>query len=114
MKRGWISCALRRSLFHGPGRFLLPLALWLSMPFVCQSRWSRLFWTYISPAISAFLMWNAFASCLRTYSVEELQGLVDGLRYETYSWEIGVEAARPAPISYLIGYPNQLLGSPRR
>ena len=52
------------------------------------------------------MTWDAFVSCLRTYSVKELQELVDGLRGESYCWEIGVEKARRGPIHYLIGYPE--------
>ena len=96
----------QRSLPYVLGTLLLPLALLLATPFVRPFRWSRLFWTYLVPAVPAFLTWDAFVSCLRSYSVKELQELVDGLSCDGYSWEIGVEPARPIPVSYLIGYPQ--------
>ena len=85
---------------------MLPLALLASTPFIRPLRWSRFLWTYLIPIVPLFITWDAFVSCLRTYSVKELQELVDGLDCEGYSWEIGVDAARPAPVTYLIGYPG--------
>jgi len=96
----------RRSPLHILGTALLPLAMLLSTPFIRPFRWSRLLWTYVVPVVPVFITWDAFVSCLRTYSVKELHELVDGLRYENYSWEIGVEHTRPAGVCYLIGYPT--------
>ena len=96
----------QRSLLHVIGVFLLPLALLLVTPFVRPFRWSRILWTYVIPIVPAFVTWDALVSCLRTYSVEEMQELVDGLHCENYFWEIGVESARRGPVHYLIGYPK--------
>lgn len=97
----------QRSLPHLLATSVLPLAVWLFTPFIRPFRWSRLLWTYVIPVVPAFVTWDAFVSCLRTYSVKELQELVDGLRAEGYCWEIGVETAHRGPIHYLIGYPEQ-------
>ena len=97
----------QRSLPHLLGTFALPPAVWLFTPFIRPFRWSRLLWTYFIPVVPAFITWDAFVSCLRTYSVKELQELVDGVRGDSYCWEIGVETAGRGPIHYLIGYPEQ-------
>ena len=89
---------------------VLPVALTASTLFIRPFRWSRLLWTYlfrkVPLLVPLYITWDAFVSCLRTYSVEELQELVDSLDCEGYTWEIGVDAARPALDSYLIGYPS--------
>ena len=96
----------QRSVLLILGTPLIPLALLLATPFIRPFRWSRLFWTYLVPAVPLFVAWDAFVSCLRTYSLQEMRMLVDGLRSDDYQWEIGLEPARPAPISYLIGCPR--------
>ena len=65
-----------------------------------------MFWTYIIPVLPVFLTWDAFVSCLRAYSVKELQAMVDGLDGNGYVWEVGVDPARPFPVTYLFGYPH--------
>ena len=100
----------QRKLVYIVGSLLLPSLLFLSTPFIRPFRWSRLFWTYVIPVVPAFLTWDAFVSCLRTYSPKELRELVDGLKGEGYAWEIGVETDRLVSIFYLIGYPNRRAG----
>jgi hypothetical protein len=97
----------QRNLVYIVGSLLLPLALFLSTPFIRPFRWGRLFWTYVILVVPAFLTWDAFVSCLRTYSPKELRELLDGLNCEGYAWDIGVEADRLVSIFYLIGYPNR-------
>ena len=100
----------QRTLVYLLGSLLLPSVLFLSTPFIRPFRWSRLFWTYVIPVVPAFLTWDAFVSCLRTYSPKELRELVDGLNCEGYAWDIGVETDRLVSIYYLIGYPNRPAG----
>jgi len=75
----------------------------LTRPF----RWSRLFWTYVIPAIPLALLVDGLVSCLRTYSPSELRALVDQVDAPHYEWQIGViRSIVPLPITYLIGYPR--------
>ncbi|MCH8199598.1 MAG: hypothetical protein IIA54_05975 [Chloroflexi bacterium] len=83
----------------------IPLAL-LAAPFVRPFRWSRLLWTYLPPVLPLFVWWDGFASCFRSYTVGELQAMVDGLPPNDYVWQIGREPTRPTRITYLIGYPK--------
>ena len=101
----------QRSLPNILGTFVLPLVVWLITPFIRPFRWSRLFWTYLIPVVPAFVNWDAFVSCLRTYSVKELQEMVAGLRSNNYCWEIGVESTLRGPVHYLIGYPEQTIAN---
>lgn len=68
-------------------------------------RWSRLFWTYVLPVIPAIYTWDAIVSHRRTYSVDELVALTEGI--EGYEWEAG-RLPPDAPrgwLTYLIGIP---------
>ena len=84
-----------------------PLGVMLCTGFVRPFRWSRLFWTYVVPVVPFFLMWDAFVSGLRLYSVEELEAIVSGLPPNSHVWEIGRESSFRSTISYVIGYPRE-------
>jgi hypothetical protein len=80
----------------------------LLTPFMHPFRWSRLLWTYVIPVIPFLLWFDGIMSCLRSYSVPELEGLVAGLPRNDYEWKIGEERCGLVPIAvtYLIGYRN--------
>jgi len=101
-----------RSPVHLVPALLNPLIVLLVTPFIRPFRLSRLFWTYLIPIVPLYVLWDGAVSCLRTYSPQELQELVDGLDSNDYVWEIGREAAFPRPsITYLLGYPRSKLAS---
>lgn len=93
---------------------LMVLLPWLALVAVPMSRpWrlSRLFWTFIMPAIPLVLWFDGIVSCLRTYSAAELAQLVAALAPSptglTYGWQIGKVRSPLSPLGvhYLIGYP---------
>jgi hypothetical protein len=88
--------------------FISPLILLLVTPFIRPFRWSRLFWTYIIPAIPFLVWFDGVVSCLRTYTPSELREMVEELSDSGYIWEIGKQKTdgSPIPITYLIGYPK--------
>jgi hypothetical protein len=101
--------AARRSTWVLP---LLPLAflvmpprVWLATPFIRPFRWSRLFWTYLVPAVPLVMAFDTIVSILRIYSPAELRELTAGL--DAYHWEIGAVHGKPIPLAipYLIGTP---------
>jgi hypothetical protein len=84
---------------------LLPLlTLWLA-PQIRPFRWSRLFFTYLVPVIPFTLWLDGLLSCLRSYSQQDCEELVSGMRAEDYRWEVGMEHGRMVGIAYLVGYP---------
>ncbi len=85
----------------------LPLIALLTTPFMRPFRWSRLFWTYIIPAIPFVLCFDGIVSCLRTYSIDELHTLIAELNAANYVWEMGHVPSLLSPIgvTYVIGYP---------
>jgi hypothetical protein len=86
----------------------IPLAVWLFVPFRRPFRWSRLLWTYLIPVIPFVLFFDGLISCLRSYSLEELQEMTKGLATGDYRWEIGEESGGllPLRVTYLVGCPG--------
>jgi hypothetical protein len=76
----------------------------LFTPFIRPVRWIILPFIYLFPIIPLYIMWDGFASILRTYSEDELRDLISSLKNaDGYEWEIG-KTEGPMPISYLLGY----------
>jgi hypothetical protein len=105
-------------VFEAPARhtltllslLLIPIATWLFVPFRRPFRWSRLLWTYLIPVIPFVLFFDGLISCLRAYSVGELQEMTKGLQSSGYRWELGERTGGwlPVRITYLIGCPQSL------
>jgi hypothetical protein len=103
-------------IFEFTSRSLLPLIFVIVMspigalllaPFARPFRWSRVILTYVIPILPLCTLFDGFISCLRTYSKEELQALVDDLPENNYHWEIGeIKTRKVQPLTYLIGYPR--------
>ena len=86
----------------------LPLIALLVVPFIRPFRPSRLFWTYLLPAIPLVLCIDGIISCLRTYSEREMAEMIAEVDGVPYVWEIGSVPAPLSPIGilYTIGYPD--------
>jgi len=85
----------------------VPLAAALLTPLARPMSLGRLVLTYVLPVIPAVLAIDGVISCLRTYSVHELQELVDSIDAPDYTWHIGVaRGLSPLPITYLVGHPH--------
>ena len=85
--------------------FLIPFCV----PFLRPFRWSRLVWTYLIPIVPVVHLFDSFVSCLRSYSISELQEMTTDESLRTYIWEAGEIGAphSPVPITYLLGYPGR-------
>src|SRR5437764_4644608 len=57
-----------RSLLMLLGALGTPLRVLVLAPFIRPFRWSRLFWTYLVPALPLVLLFDVIVSCLRIYS----------------------------------------------
>jgi hypothetical protein len=84
---------------------LTPLIVLLATPFIRPFRWSRLFWTYVLPAIPLVVLFDGVVSCLRTYTTDELRALAAGVGGDQYAWEAGEVGDGPIPVTYLVGVP---------
>lgn len=87
--------------------FLMPLGAFFTIPFIRPFRLSRLIWTYLIPVIPFVLWFDGILSCLRAYSPAELSQLISDLRGNDYKWEIGEVTGRLAPVTFMLGYPDQ-------
>ncbi len=83
---------------------LVPIVTLLAMPFVRPFRISRIVWTYLIPLAPLVIAFDGIVSCLRTYSEDEMRGLVEGM--DGYRWQIGVERSGPTGIPFIIGVPE--------
>ena len=90
--------------------FFLPIAAWLFVPFRRPFRWSRVLWTYLIPVIPFVLFFDGLVSCLRSYSLGELQEMTSGLESNGYRWEVGEQTGGflPVRITYLLGCPQNV------
>jgi hypothetical protein len=91
--------------------FVGVLLMFLHTPRIRPFRWSRLLWTYLIPIIPLVLIFDGVVSCLRTYRQQELREFVEKLTGRQYNWETGELPGKRAPVTYLIGYPNETQGS---
>jgi hypothetical protein len=70
-------------------------------------RWDRFLWSCLVPVVPAVLWIDGLLSCLRSYSLEDLQELTAGLSASDYTWQIGDEGGGRVPIRYLVGVPKK-------
>lgn len=96
---------------RSPGPIIAMCFTWLmtlfTIPFIRPFKVSRLVWTYLIPFVPLLTPLDGIVSCLRTYSVAELEQLVEGL--DAYEWRIGArkEGNNPGHLTYLVGYPKR-------
>jgi hypothetical protein len=85
------------------------VALFLLTPFVRPFRWSRLFFTYLLPAIPVLIWFDGTMSMLRIYLADELRELVARVPgSETFTWDIGTTPLKgmPSGLTHLVGIPK--------
>jgi hypothetical protein len=83
-----------------------PFSVLLTMPRTQQMTWRKILFTYIIPVTPLTHAWECMVSNLRTYSPQELRGLVNKLDAPNYTWDIGKMQSGSADcnITYLVGY----------
>jgi hypothetical protein len=90
------------------------IAVLLLMPTIRPLHWSWLLFTYLIPLIPLLVAFDGFVSCLRVYSVRELEGLVSKIDFdpERYRFEFGRVRIGKFPVhaTYLIGMPTEAHG----
>ena len=94
----------------------MPLAIaWLALPvniimslFVTVKArpvtWYQLLFTYLIPVIPLFFAWDGAVSNVRTYTLKDLDKLLEGLEREDYVWEKGIINRKSKKI-FMIGRP---------
>ncbi len=102
--------ATQRSVAGGLVSLFIPLMVLVLMPRVRPRRFLTLLLTYLPPILPILIWWDGFASTLRTYSVDELEGFAREVAEPGYDWsatEIAVKGS-PIPVLQLVGTPSAL------
>ena len=85
-----------------------PLSVLFTTPLIRPFRWGRILFTYLIPIVPLFVLWDGVVSCLRTYSVKEMNTLIAQVpEQESYEWETGRMRSGPASVRYLLGKPKK-------
>jgi len=86
----------------------LPLTIYALSAFVRPARALALALTYAVPVLPVAITWDGFASCLRAYSVAELEALVAPLQREDYRFRVERRRIpwRPMYVTSVIGLPR--------
>jgi hypothetical protein len=80
------------------------MALFIT-PFVRPLTWKQLFFTYIIPVIPLVFAWDGAVSNVRTYTLEDMDILLQGLESPDYKWERAKIKNRANKL-YLLGFPT--------
>lgn len=76
----------------------------LLTPF-CKPTFRQLIFTYLIPVIPIFFAWDGAVSNVRTYTMKDLDELLEGVNSPDYKWEKGIVKGK-ASMPYLIGVPT--------
>lgn len=96
--------AQERSLPSILAMLFSPISVLLTTPFIRPFKLGRMIFTYLIPIVPVFVLWDGVVSSLRTYSVMEMQKLINELKdTEKYDWKVGKVKSVPSKILYLIG-----------
>lgn len=97
-----------RSLPSIVAMLLSPVSVLFTTPFIRPFRWSRLFFTYLTPIVPFVVFWDGIVSALRTYTVEEMRNLVNTLENNTaFEWNFNKKKSKTGFAIYTIGIPKK-------
>lgn len=96
--------AQERSISSILAMIFSPVTLWIITPMIRPMTFYRFLFTYILPVLPMFIMWDGILSCLRTYSVKEMQEIIKKVNgHEKYEWKTERIKNGPGVILYLTG-----------
>ena len=91
---------------------------WIAMPInylmvffitfmVRPMTWQQVVFTYFIPLLPFFIAWDGAVSNARTYTLEDMDILLEGLESPDYQWEKGLIKGKAKKL-YLLGMPNKI------
>jgi ActR/RegA family two-component response regulator len=84
-----------------------PLSVMVITPMIKPFNLGRIIFTYLIPIIPLVVLWDGIVSCLRTYSVDELHGLLSNVQYkDKFDWKIDKKKGKAGFVILLIGTPK--------
>lgn len=92
---------------------------WIAIPFAAITSlfvtpkvrpftWQQFVFTYIIPIIPLCIAWDGAVSNARTYTLEDMDELLQGLQKQTYRWKKNKLKGKGGNKLYLIGLPNKI------
>jgi hypothetical protein len=85
-----------------PFAFIMTL---IFTPMVRPMSWQQLVFTYLIPILPIFIAWDGAVSNARTYTLEDMEKLTEGLSDYHYNWEMGKIKGKGGNKLYLLGSP---------
>jgi len=90
---------------------------WLALPFnfifalvvslmVRPMSWQQIVFTFLIPIIPICFAWDGAVSNTRTYTLNDMDELLEGLHADNYQWEKGSIKGKGGNKLYLLGLPN--------
>lgn len=90
---------------------------WVALPFnfifalvvsllVRPMSWQQIVFTFLIPIIPIFFAWDGAVSNTRTYTLEDMDELLEGLHADNYQWEKGTIKGKGGNKLYLLGIPS--------
>jgi hypothetical protein len=78
-------------------------------PFVRPLSWQQLVFTYLIPVIPILYAWDGQASLVRMYAFKDVEELLEGIKKEDYSWEMGQAKKENGKKQgyYIVGLPKK-------
>tara|TARA_R110000744_G_scaffold363730_1_gene472112 strand:+ start:88 stop:861 length:774 start_codon:yes stop_codon:yes gene_type:complete len=81
-----------------------PISVLLTTPFIRPFKLGRIIFTYLIPVVPLFVLWDGIVSSLRTYSIKEMNELIENLNgTENFDWEINKVKSGLSVVLYLLG-----------
>ncbi len=99
-QRSWTNMAF--TIFVAPILSVL-IAAFLVKPI----RFSNIFWGLLIPVVPFTMVFDAAVSNLRSYTVEELEEMIDSVRSAEFAWEVGTTEMPRLPglkVTYVFGW----------
>jgi hypothetical protein len=81
------------------------LSVLLLTPFVRPLSVAQVVFTYVLPVLPLAIAWDGAVSNARTYTVDDLRELLDGVDSAGYRWDMGTLPGRGGNKLYLLGMP---------
>lgn len=85
--------------------FAIPMVL-LITPFVRPMSWQQIVFTYLIPILPFVIAWDGAVSNARTYTLKDIDELLEGLHTDDYVWEKGTIKGKGGQRIYLLGLPK--------
>jgi len=81
----------------------------LITPLVRPMTWQQIVFTYLIPVLPILIAWDGAVSNARTYTMNDLDILLEGMGSDRYQWEKDTIKGKPGNKIYLMGLPKDRL-----